>query len=96
MLGRPYLGGHPASPYLEAEEADGADDEILPGSAGGRQDSRQVVDAQCEEEEEAEQVAPDVDGLVGEDEEAVRRQGRGEGGGAGVSRGRCGGVALTS
>lgn len=60
-------------PYLEAEEADGADDEVLSGGAGGRQDGRQVVDAQREEEDEAEQVAPDVDGLVGEDEEAARR-----------------------
>lgn len=76
--GRPERAPQPAprraaGPYLEAEEADGADDEVLPGGAGGRQDGRQVVDAQGEEEDEAEQVAPDVDGLVGEDEEAVRR-----------------------
>lgn len=69
--------GRAAGPYLEAEEADGADDKVLPGGAGGRQDGRQVVDAQGEEEDEAEQVAPDVDGLVGEDEEAARRDDKG-------------------
>lgn len=40
-------------------------------------------------------MAPDVDGLVGEDEEAARRQGRGEaegGAGSGGERGPvCGG-----
>lgn len=104
--GRPERAAQPAprraaGPYLEAEEADGADDEVLPGGAGGRQDGRQVVDAQGEEEDEAEQVAPDVDGLVGEDEEAVRRHngavcvwgggGVGWGGAGPVGPGRRGG-----
>lgn len=83
-----------AGAHLEAEEADGADDEVLAGGAGRRQHGRQVVDAQREEEQEPEQVAPDVDGLVGEDEEAEgeetqggaggeRRRGRGRPGAAG-------------
>lgn len=77
---------HTPGPYLEAEEAHRADYEVLSGGAGGRQHSRQVVDAQREEEDEAQQVAPDVDGLVGEDEEAARRhKAQGWGGEPGLS-----------
>lgn len=78
-----------AGAHLEAEEADGADDEVLTGGAGGRQHGGQVVDAERKEEQEAEQMAPDVDGLVGEDEEAEREEAQG---GAGVSGGGAGGA----
>lgn len=70
-----------AGAHLEAEEADGADDEVLAGGSGRRQHGRQVVDAEREEEQEAEQVAPDVDGLVGEDEEAEGEETQGREGG---------------
>lgn len=69
---------HSAVPHLEAEEADGADDEVLAGGAGGGQHDGQVADTQREEEQEAQQVAPDVDALVGEDEEAAGRHGGAE------------------
>ena len=69
---------HSAVPHLEAEEADGADDEVLAGGASGGQHDGQVADSQREEEQEAQKVAPDVDALVGEDKEAAGRHGGAE------------------
>lgn len=60
-------------PHLEAEESDGVDDVILSGGADSRQHRRHVVHPETEEEQEAQQMAPDTHRLVGQDEEAAQR-----------------------
>lgn len=58
--------------YLEAEKCDGVDDIVFPGGADGGQNGRHVVNTDTEEEEEAQQMTPDVHRLVGQYEEAAR------------------------
>ena len=58
--------------YLEAEESDGVDDVVLFGGADARKHRRHVVHPDEEEEQEAQQMAPDIHRLVGQDEEAAR------------------------
>lgn len=60
--------------YLEAEEPDGVDDVILSGGTEGRQHRRHVVHPETEEEQEAQQMAPDVPRLIGQNEEAAKRE----------------------
>ena len=62
------------SPHLEAEQADGVDDVVLAGRAGGGQHSGHVVHAQGEEQQEAQHVSPDTHRLIGQDEDAAGRQ----------------------
>lgn len=57
--------------YLEAEKRDGVDDIIFPGGADGGQNRCHVVNTDTEEEEEAQQMTPDVHRLVGQYEEAA-------------------------
>lgn len=57
--------------YLKAEKRDGVDDVVFPGGADGRQNGRHVVNTDTEEEEEAQQMTPDVHRLVGQYEEAA-------------------------
>lgn len=64
----------PGAAYLEAEEADGVDDVVFPGGADGREDRHHVVQADAEEEEKAQQVAPDIHRLIGQDEEAANKE----------------------
>ena len=58
--------------HLEAEDADAVDDEVFPGCSDGRELGGHVVSPQQEEEQEAQQVAPHVHRLIGQDEEAGR------------------------
>lgn len=60
-------------PYLEAEESDGVDDVILSGGADSRQHRRHVVHPETEEEQEAQQMAPDIHRLVGQDKKAAQK-----------------------
>lgn len=59
--------------YLEAEKRDGVDDIVFPGGADGGQNRRHVVNTDTEEEEEAQQMTPDVHRLVGQYEEAAHQ-----------------------
>lgn len=59
--------------YLEAEEPDGVDDVVLSGGAEGRQHRGHVVHAETEEEQEAQQMAPDIHRLIGQNEEAAEK-----------------------
>lgn len=54
---------------LEAEDADAVDDKVFPGCSEGGQHGGHVVRPQQEEEQEAQQVAPHVHRLIGQDEE---------------------------
>lgn len=51
--------------HLEAEQPDGVDDVILLGGMDGGQHRRHVVHADAEEEQEAQQMAPDIHRLIG-------------------------------
>ena len=62
------------SPHLEAEQANGVDDVVLAGGAGGGQHGGHVVHAQGEEQQKAQHVAPDVHCLVRQDEDAAGQQ----------------------
>lgn len=65
---------------LEAEEANGIDDVVFSVGPGGRQDRGEVLDPQREEEQEAQEVAPDVHRLIGQDKNTTeRRRGNGAG-----------------
>lgn len=57
--------------YLEAEESNRIDDIVFPVGSRGWQDRQKVVDPQREEEQETQKVAPDVHGLIGQDENAA-------------------------
>ena len=59
--------------HLEAKDADAVDDEVFPGRSDSRQHGSHVVGPQQEEEQEAQQVAPHVHRLIGQDEEAGRK-----------------------
>lgn len=61
-----------AALYLKAEESNGVDDIILSGGANSRQHRGHVVHPKTEEEEEAQEMAPDVHRLIGQDEEAAK------------------------
>lgn len=62
----------PRVEHLEAEERNGVDDIVFPGGADGGQNGGHVVNTHTEEEQEAQQMTPDVHRLVGQDEEAAR------------------------
>lgn len=59
--------------YLEAEEPNGVDDVVLSGGPDSRQNRGHVVHPDTEEEEEAQQMAPDIHRLIGQNEEAAQR-----------------------
>lgn len=59
--------------YLEAEDSDGVDDVVLSGGADVRQHRGHVVHPYAEEEQEAQQMAPDIHRLIGQNEEAAKR-----------------------
>lgn len=63
-----------ASGYLETEESDGVDDIVLPVGSRGWQHRQEVMDPEREEEQEAKKVAPDVDGLIGQDKNAAEKK----------------------
>lgn len=63
-----------ADSYLEAEESNSIDDIVFPVGSRGWQHRQKVVDPQREEEQETEKVAPDVHGLIGQDENAACRR----------------------
>lgn len=58
--------------YLEAEESDGVDDVVLSRGADGWKNRGHVVHPDTEEEEEAQQMAPDIHRLVGQNEETAQ------------------------
>lgn len=59
--------------YLEAEQSDGVDDVVLSGGADGWKNRGHVVHPETEEEKEAQQMAPDIHCLIGQNEEAAER-----------------------
>lgn len=59
--------------YLKAEEPNGVDDVVLSGGTNGRQHCGHVVHPEAKEEQEAQQMAPDIHCLIGQNEEAAQR-----------------------
>lgn len=62
---------NPRVGYLEAEERNRVDDVVFPGGADGGQNGGHVVNTHTKEEQEAQQMTPDIHRLVGQDEEAA-------------------------
>lgn len=60
--------------HLEAEEPNGIDDIVLAVGSGGRKDRGQIIEAQREEKQEAQQVAPDVHSLIGQHENTLETE----------------------
>lgn len=71
-----YFHFHSASCYLETEESDSVDDIVLPVGSRGWQDRQEVIDPKGEEEQEPKEVAPDVHGLIGQNENAAEKKPR--------------------
>lgn len=63
----------PRVQHLEAEERNREDDIVFPGGADGGQNRGHVVNTDTEEEEEAQQMTPDIHRLIGQDEEAAHK-----------------------
>lgn len=59
--------------YLKAEEPNGVDDVVLSGGTDGRQHQGHVVHPEAEEEQEAQQMAPDIHGFIGQNEKAAQK-----------------------
>lgn len=67
---------HTASRYLEAEESNSVDDVVLPAGSRRWQNRQEVIDPKREEEQETNEVAPDVHRLIGQDENAAEKKPR--------------------
>lgn len=63
----------PRVQYLEAEECNRVDDIVFPGGADGGQNGGHVVNTDTKEEQEAQQMTPDIHRLIGQDEEAAHK-----------------------